>query len=61
MTGLEPATSCVTSRRSIQLSYTPKFLPAGQGGALSQTKLGGQIFYRGDLPPRQDRLGIPTL
>ena len=30
VTGLEPATSCVTGRRSNQLSYTPKMV-GGKG------------------------------
>ena len=32
VTGLEPATSCVTGRRSNQLSYTPTYLMVGGKG-----------------------------
>jgi hypothetical protein len=32
VTGLEPATSCVTGRRSNQLSYTPTNLMVGGKG-----------------------------
>ena len=38
VTGLEPATSCVTGRRSNQLSYTPKQRPAKSNRSLFPVK-----------------------
>jgi hypothetical protein len=39
VTGLEPATSCVTGRRSNQLSYTPTFLSLVGGKGLEPMTL----------------------
>jgi hypothetical protein len=44
VTGLEPATSGVTGRRSNQLSYTPVREESRIGHSLSQVKRGGFDF-----------------
>ena len=46
VTGLEPATSCVTGRRSNQLSYTPKQRPAKSNRSLFPVKLEGKKMIR---------------
>jgi hypothetical protein len=43
VTGLEPATSGVTGRRSNQLSYTPLWEECRIGHGPSQVKRGGSI------------------